>query len=71
MVVDYFKSIPTARVRTFVCADVAEQLAAIELAQLGETFDKQKIVAQTFKSLPDLDAVIWEMLRVHSQNMSS
>lgn len=58
MVVDYFKSIPTARVRTFVCADIAEQLAAIELAQLGETFDKQKIVAQTFKSLPDLDAVI-------------
>ena len=43
MVVDYFKSIPTARVRTFVCADIGEQLAAIELAQLGETFNKQKI----------------------------
>jgi very-short-patch-repair endonuclease len=67
MVVDYFKSIPAARVRTFVCADVAEQLAAIELAQLGETFNKQKIVAQTFKSLPDLDAVIWEMLTALSQ----
>jgi uncharacterized lipoprotein YmbA len=47
MVVDYFKSIPAARVRTFVCADVAEQLAAIELVQLGETFDKQKIVLQS------------------------
>jgi hypothetical protein len=42
MVVDYFTSIPSARVRTFVCADVAEQLAAIELARLGETFNKQK-----------------------------
>jgi hypothetical protein len=45
IVVDYFISIPAAKVRTFVCADVAEQLAAIELAQLGETFNKQKIVA--------------------------
>jgi very-short-patch-repair endonuclease len=67
MVVDYFKSIPAARVRTFVCADVAEQLAAIELAQISEASDKQKIVAQTFKSLPDLDAVIWEMLTALSQ----
>ncbi|HZA28011.1 MAG TPA: hypothetical protein VE735_00155 [Gammaproteobacteria bacterium] len=47
MVIDYFKSIPTARVRTFVCADIAEQLAAIELAQFGETFNKQKIVLQS------------------------
>ena len=40
IVVDYFTSILAARVRTFVCADIAEQLAAIELAQLGETFDR-------------------------------